>query len=109
MFNFIDESLQDNVSDILQTTADVVRLLRTLMTDDRTELQLDGREMSGINTLLRAIESTLVGADKLVIERICEPYAKGYRKGFDMADAEYRRGYAEGLKAGQAMPAPAET
>jgi hypothetical protein len=109
MFYFIDEHLQDNPSDVIQTTADVVRLLRTLMTDDREELQLDGRELSGMNTLLRAIESTLVGTDKLVIERICEPYAKGYRKGLDMADDKYRRGYSDGLKAGQAVPAPAES
>lgn len=55
----------------------------------------------GLATILRDLRDRLAATNEVVIERITEPYAAGYRAGSDTRPDEYKRGYREGLAATQ--------
>lgn len=87
----------DQLAGVLHEIRAVIALVERAVVSDQgidDELVKDGAF-----SVLMATGTAIEGVTDMVERLVSDPYAAGYRKGMDFADAEYRRGFTEGRKA----------
>lgn len=94
---FDPEFHADRPVDLLHDVGDVLTALDLAVSADHN--LMTPRASNGLGLLLRATVKAVDDARDMVEWMVSDPFSAGYRKGVDLANAEYHRGFKEGRAA----------